>query len=143
MKRVPALPSEIRALVKGIGTEVTKSDLDTYGVLLELQSQAETLNTILGAWENQQTEERKLRRSYITFLKWSLGGQAIIVNVSFFLIGFGFMEISEWVAGSFILAVFAELATMSTLVLRYLFPEISASLLENLKEIKRRTPWKG
>jgi hypothetical protein len=47
----------------------------------------------------------------------------VIVNVSFFLIGAGTLQVEEWVANTFIIAVFGEVASLILVIVRYLFPK--------------------
>jgi len=109
--------------------------VDTYGRLQEIFDKSAKLQRILEAWERQHTEERSMRRTYAKWLLIALFIQAFIVNVAFFAIGFGYLTVSEWVANSFILAVFGEIAAMTFFIIKYLFPKTSADVLATLEKL--------
>lgn len=121
------LPDSIKRYVEEVGAKINAGDVDAYGQLVEFHTKADRLDRLLTAWETQQNEERKLRKSYVKYLKWSLAIQGTLVNLAFFLIGVEVLEVEEWVAATFIGAVFAELTAMTFVVLRFLFPSSDTS----------------
>jgi hypothetical protein len=117
------LTESIKELVTTIAEPVTSDDIDTYRQLREIEDRSYKLRTIIGAWERQQGEERKLRRSYAGWLLFLLFLQVILVNAGFLLVGLKYLIIEEWVAKTFIIAVLGEIAGMTLVVVRYLFPK--------------------
>ena len=122
-----------RHMIREVGEPVTSDDVDTYRQLREIEDKSYKLRTVIVAWERQQTEERRLRRCYAGWLLFLLYLQVIVVNTGFFLIGLKYLVIEEWVAKTFIIAVFAEIAAITLVVVRYLFPK-GANNLPNIIE---------
>ena len=112
-----------KSMVAEIGSAVTSDDIDTYRQLREIEDRSYKLKIVLDAWKAQKREERKWRNIYAGVLLGFLFIQIIVVNVSFFLIGAGKLEIEKWVANTFIIAVFGEAASMTLVIVRYLFPK--------------------
>ena len=56
--------------------------------------------------------------------------QAVIVNIAFFLIGFGLMKADPGTARVFIIAVFSEIAAMVFFIVKYLFRPGSDEVLK-------------
>lgn len=112
-----------KSMVAEIGSAVTSDDIDTYKQLREIEDKSYKLRIVLDAWEAQKREERKWRNIYAGVLLGFLLIQIVVVNVSFFLIGAGKLEIEKWVANTFIIAVFGEVASMTLVIVRYLFPK--------------------
>ena len=129
------LPDHLRSLVTDVGDPITPDDLQVYERLQDVSDRSYKLRTIVDAWGGQNTEERKMRRQFASAILIALFFQILIVNVSFFLIGLGILEVTEWVAQTFIISVFGEIVGMTMLVLRYLFPKIGSDVLELLKNL--------
>lgn len=129
------IPEALRAKIVKVGPSVTSKEVDVYSKLQETADKSTKLRTILEAWERQHSEERKLRRTYATAMLWGLFAQAMLVNVAFFALGFRWITVEPWVANSFILAVFAEIAGMAFFVIKYLFPRVSSDVLATLEKL--------
>lgn len=110
-------------IVAEIGSAVTSDDIDTYRQLREIEDRSYKLKIVLDAWKAQKKEERNWRNIYAGVLLGFLFIQIIVVNISFFLIGVGKLEIEKWVANTFIIAVFGEVASMTLVIVRHLFPK--------------------
>lgn len=134
-KRKIQLSPELQAKVLAVGSSVTPQDVDTFDRLQEISDRSAKLRTILEAWERQHREERKLRQTYARWLLGGLGVQGLLVNVAFFMIGFAAISVDPWVANSFILAVFGEIAGMVFFIVKYLFPKVSADVLATLEKL--------
>ena len=129
------VPEELRDKVQTIGSEVHSSDLDNYERLQSIENKRTKLNTLLSAWERQQDEERQLRRGYA---KWLIGGlffQMLLVDITFFSIGFGWLSVEKWVATSFILAVLTDIGALTAIVTKYLFPKPETEVLEQIEKL--------
>lgn len=121
--------------ITDVGKAVSSDDIDTYRQLLEIEDKSYQLRTAIGAWETQQTQERMLRRSYAGWLLVLLFLQVIVINVVFFLIGLEYLVVEQWVAKTFIIAVFAEIAAMTLVVVRYLFPKGASNFPDILNQL--------
>lgn len=132
---ISTLPGSIREKVVSLGAPVTSDEVDTYGRLQEIRDKSKKQSTILAAWENQHKEERKLRKTYASWLLIGLFFQMLLVNAAFFAIGFKLIQVDIWVANAFILAVFSEIASMTFFVIKYLFPKVSSDVLATLEKL--------
>ena len=119
--RTPDLPDSLRAKVEKIGHPVSSEEIDVYGQLTSIRDRSHRLRTLVKAWKDQQTQDRKLREKYANWLMLALAIQAVIVNVAFVLLGVGLLTVEPWTARTFIVAVFGEIAALVLLVVRYLF----------------------
>lgn len=126
---------EIGKFIKSIDEDVTAQDIDTYERLQKAQDSSFRIRTILSAWEKQQVEERDIRRKYAWCLLFGLFVEAMVANIAFFMIGFGIINVSEWVANAFIVGIFGEIAAITLIVVRYLFPQIGKEVLDMLKKL--------
>lgn len=129
------LPEDVRREVESVGTVVTSDQLDNYGRLKEIENKSHKIKTVLDAWQNQQSEERALRRSFAKLLLTAVFVQIALVNISFFAIGLKYLTVDKWVATSFILAVLADVVAMATIVIKYLFPKPGAEVLELIEKL--------
>ena len=109
-------------LVESIGKPATNEDVTIYERVRRIEDESYELRTIVASWEKQQSDERDLRNRYAKWLVIALFIQVAIINIAFFLIGFGFLTVEKWVASSFIVGVFVEVTGMTFVVMRYLFP---------------------
>ena len=139
MSRVIELVEVSKDKVASVGDPVTSDEIVTYRQLREIEDRSYQLRTIVGAWETQQAQERMLRRSYAGWLLVLLFFQVIVINVVFFLIGLKYLIVEEWLAKTFIIAVFAEIAAMTLVVVRYLFPRVVA----DFRNVIEKPPWGG
>ncbi len=109
-------------LVESIGKPATNEDVTIYERVRRIEDASYELRTIVASWEKQQSDERDLRNRYAKWLVIALFIQVAIINIAFFLIGFGLLTVERWVASSFIVGVFVEVTGMTFVVVRYLFP---------------------
>jgi hypothetical protein len=129
------LPASLKDKVIEIGSAVSLQDVATYGQLQEIQDKSFRMRTVVNAWERQQTSERELRSRYAKWLLISLSVQMMFVNVAFFMIGLGYLSVEKWVATTFILTVFGEVAAMTLIVVKYLFPEGASAVLALIERL--------
>ena len=129
------IPNTLRDRIVGIGSEVQPADVDVYSRLREIEDRSHKLRTVLGAWERQQSEERSLRQGYAGKLLIALLIQTGLVDVAFFAIGFHWLSVEPWVANTFILAVFGEIAAMAMIVIKYLFPKAAPDVLSLIEKL--------
>jgi len=129
------LSDETQKLVKIIGSNVTKNDIDCYERVQKINDSSHRLRTIIDSWEKQQSEERSLRRKYAALFLIGLFVEALIANVAFFLIGLGIINVSDWVANCFIVGVFGQIATITLVISRYLFPKTGNEVLDIIRKL--------
>jgi len=135
----PQVPDTLKNLVQDVGKPVSSSDVDSYGKLRQIQDRSHQIRTIVKAWKEQQAQDRKMREHYATYLMAAMGAQALVVNVVFVLMGCGVLSFEAWTAKTFIMSVFAEIAAMVLIVVKYLFTPSSEKVLQFLAEKKRTT----
>ncbi len=132
---VEHLPLQNPERVKSLGVAVTSEEVDTYGRYREIEDRSFRLRTVVTAWESQQTEERRLRRSYGSWILAALLIQTLFADAAFLLIGFGRISIAPWVANVFLVSVFGQIVTLAVVVVRHLFPEVSSEILRLIEKI--------
>ncbi|MCU7492872.1 MAG: hypothetical protein HF312_18845 [Ignavibacteria bacterium] len=125
----------LKKYVVEVKDQVSSDEIDSFGKLNKIQNESFRLRTIIDSWDNQQSQDRALRESFARTLKWAFFIQAIIINVTFFLIGFGVIKIEPWVANTFIIAVFTELTSMIFIIIKYLFPKVSTEILDIIQKL--------
>jgi hypothetical protein len=131
----PEVPDVIRDKVLAIGASVSQDEIEVYGRYREIADRSAKLRTILDAWEHQHMEEREMRQKYARWLLIGMFAQMGLVNIAFFAIGAGWLHVDPWVANSFILAVFGEIAGMVLFVVKYLFPKVSSDVLATIEKL--------
>jgi len=129
------LPSDAPERVEALGVPVTSEEVDTYGRYREMEDRSFRLRTVVSAWESQQTEERRLRRSYGTSILIALCVQTLLVDAMFILMGVGKIAIAQWVANIFIVSVFGQIVGLAVVVVRHLFPQPSSDILRLIERI--------
>jgi hypothetical protein len=129
------LPSDVPERVQALGVAVTSEEVDSYGRYREIQDRSFRLRTVVSAWESQQTEERRLRRSYGTAILIALCVQTLLVDAMFILMGVGKIAIAQWVANIFIVSVFGQIVALAVVVVRHLFPQPSSEILRLIERI--------
>jgi hypothetical protein len=137
-KPEPQLPDALRALVKDIGRPVTSEDVDTYGRLREIHDRSYRVRVIVKAWKDQQTQDRKMREQYARWLMLAMAVQAVVVNITFVLMGCGVLTFEPWTAKTFIMAVFGEIAALVLLVVKYLYTPSTDKILDYLDDRPRK-----
>ena len=111
------------------------NDVEKIGRLAAIRNANLKLETFLKSWENQQSEERSLRQKYAKWLLLGLFVQFIIVNMAFFAIGLHWITVDKWISTSFILAVLAEIVSMTNIVIKYLFPKQGTEVLALIEKL--------
>jgi hypothetical protein len=130
MEEKPNLPEKVQQFVEQVGKPVTPRQIDLYTRLQELEERSKHLATIIESWEEQQTQDREMRKKYANWLMYGMGVQVLAINVIFVLIGCRVLTFEPWTANTFIMAVFAEIASLVLLFVKYLFPETSDKILD-------------
>jgi len=138
-KPQPQVPDTLKNLVQDVGKPVSSSDVDSYGKLRQIQDRSHQIRTIVKAWKDQQTQDRNMRERYATYLIVAMAMQALVVNGVFILMGCGVLTFEAWTPKTFIMSVFAEMAAMVLIVVKYLFTPSSEKVLQFLDEKKRAT----
>lgn len=106
-------------------------DLESYRVRTAIRDRSHRLRAVVNAWKKQQEQDRELRSRYARWLMLALAVQAVLVNVVFVLLGTRVLTVEEWTARTFIAAVFAEIAAMVLVIVKYLFHPDQRSGAEN------------
>jgi hypothetical protein len=99
----------------------------------DVKDKSHAIRAMVGAWKKQQDEERRLRARYATWLLAAMSFQVLCLIAAFFLIGTGVLHVDQWVATAFMVGIFSEVAAMTLIVVKYLFPPVPhdiAGLLE-------------
>lgn len=133
------VPESLQNLIRDVGRFVSLSDVDTYGKLRQIQDRSHLIRTIVKAWKDQQSQDRTMRDRYAYYLIAAMGIQALIVNIVFVLMGCSVLTFEPWTAKTFILSVFAEIASMVLIVVKYLFTPSSDRVLQLLRDTKKTT----
>jgi hypothetical protein len=129
----------LQALVRDIAKPVSPSDVDSYGKLRQIQDRSHQIRTIVKAWKDQQAQDRKMRERYATYLMVAMGIQSLVVNIVFVLVGCGVLTFEPGTTKTFIVSVFAEIASMVLIVVKYLFTPSSDRVLQLLRATKKTT----
>ena len=135
MPNTPSLPDSLAPFVKSVGSPVESSDVEVYDRYQAVVDRSYRTRALVVAWERQQDQDRTSRKTYAKWLMWAVSLQVVIASTAFFLIGFGLMEVTPWVASVFFGSVFAEIAGLALFVVKYLFPDSGSgaeSLLDRL-----------
>lgn len=120
--------ADLRNLIASEGTAVTPEDIDVYSKFQDTRNQTAKVNAVLSTWTQQEEHYRKARKVYANWIVGALLIQGVLVNIAFFLIGTEKIVVEPWVANSFILGVFGEMATLSLIVFKYFFPSSPSKL---------------
>lgn len=118
-----------------IGSEVSTNDIDSYLKLRDAEDKRFKLKTVLDAWSLQQKEDREMRKRYATFFILILVAQIIFINIAFFFIGFGLINVKPTTLNIFIISVFGEIVSMTLVILKYLFPKTGAEIIRLFKNM--------
>jgi hypothetical protein len=130
------LPDTLKDKVISVGKPLSSGkDIERYERLEDIRNRSRKLRTVLKAWETQQREERVLRRFYAKGLLGALFAQVLLINAVFFAIGLGYLLVDKWVATTFIMAVFAEIVALVTVVNKYLFPKVGSEVLDLIEKM--------
>lgn len=124
------IPDGLQNIVTRIGDAVTPADIDAYGKWQDIRDQSYRLRTVLGAWKTQQNQDRTMRRHYANWLMLAMGFQIVAINIVFILMGCKVLVFEQWTANTFIMSVFAEVAALVLLVVKYLFARPDDTLLK-------------
>lgn len=120
-------------LVVSVGDEVSEMSDEERQAAIEARRQK--LDAVLNAWRNESEGDRKMRRNYAYGLMVGLFIQGAVVNVAFFLIGTGYLNVDEWTSRTFIIAVFGELASMVFFIVKYLFSPADQGVLRLIEKL--------
>lgn len=133
------LSASARSLVKAVGNPVTSEDVDLHGKLQEIKDRSHWIRSVVAAWKGQQIEDRRMRKQYATCLIILMTAQIIAINLIYVLIGCGKLTYEPWTAKTFIMAVFAEVAALVLLIVKYLFRPTNDKVLDlgNLSKPQR------
>jgi len=129
------LPEELKGLVVSVGDTLKEGQLDSIIKLWESSDRSFKLQTIVTTWEKQQTSERKMRFHFGWAVMITLIIQITILNVCFFLLGFGLFTTDEWVAKTFLISSFTEVTVIAGIIIRYLFPTVTGSITDLIEKL--------
>jgi hypothetical protein len=132
---IPDIAKEFNKYVKSIGDPVTAIDIDNWVQIREAADKSFRVRTIVSIWQNQQIEERRLRRCFATWLLIVLSIQILFIHVEIFLVGLHLLELERWVATTFVLLVFGHIIAIALIVVKYLFPQVGTDFLRLLEKL--------
>ena len=118
-----------------LGPPVTSDQVDTYGRLQDIEARSKKAHVLLDAWERQHNEERNMRHVYAGWLLFALLLQMLFVNLIVFLMGIQYLNVEHWVAQTFIVSVFGEIAAMTFWIVKFLFPKVSSDVLSVVEKL--------
>jgi len=121
-----------------VGPKLTSEDIQSYGELTGIRDASHRLHTVLREWSAQQNQDRDLRKRYATWLMIVITGQMVLINVAYALTGFGLLTVDAWTSRTFLVAVFAEIAAMASIVVRSLFPPRTDQMLNLIHALRSR-----
>lgn len=132
-----AADQTLDGVLQAYDDEPTKNsgELDSYERVRRVQDNSFRIRTLVSTWEHHQKAERLLRARYANWFFLLLLAEVLLVNLGFFLIGLKVLSVSDWVANTFIIGVFAKIAGMTLLIMRYLFPRPSSQLLDLIERL--------
>jgi hypothetical protein len=137
------LPEDTQEFVKSmgvveVGEPVTSEQIDNIGRLRDIQERIKHHRTIVGAWKQQQDQDRKMRKLYANWLMGAMSAQVVAINIIFVLIGCGVLKFETWTANTFVTATFAEISALVLLVVKYLFPATTDRILDLIDRFKAK-----
>ena len=126
-----SLPSKVIR----IGESVTADDVDTYVKIRDAEDRRYKLRSIVDSWDKQQSEDRKMRKGNALFFLILIAFQVVIINLYVILIGINVVGSNPLVLKVFFIPVLGEIVSMTFIILKYLFPKVSADILELIKKL--------
>ena len=135
MSRAVRIPEALKGLFQEVQEPVSAQTLDALDRITEIRDRSFRMRTIVTAWEHQQENDRSMRKTYATWLLIVVSLQMLIINAAFFFIGFRQIVVEEWVANTFIIGVFAEVSSLALIVVKYLFPDTSKTVVDLLDRL--------
>lgn len=132
------LPAAVQPVVEKIGKPVTSAEIDEIGKLQDIRERSRHHRTIVRAWKQQQDQDRKMRKTYATWLLLAMSAQIVAIHIIFILIGTGGLEFQQWTTNTFVMSVFAEVSAMALLVVKYLFPATSDKVLDLIDRFRTK-----
>ncbi len=119
-----------------VGSAVTAEDIDVFAHIKEIEDRSVRNTIILNTWQTQQSEERKLRKTFAWGFLILLFLQVLFMGVVLLLLGNGTILLEKWVVNTFIISVFTEITGMTWVILRYLFDNDHKNVLTLLSKIR-------
>lgn len=116
-------------------TDFRGVDIETLERMRKMEDSSFKVRTLIASWERQQTQERSLRKGFAWGILIMLFLEVLLVGAAFFAIGFGYIDVAEWVAATFVMGVFSKIAAMTFFILKYLFPSDSSKLLSTIEKL--------
>jgi hypothetical protein len=126
MRQQDSVSLEVVQVVTAIGSQLTSEDIDVYDHLRTVEDRSYRERTETHQFAGRSSEERMLRRVVALSLLVITVAQIAVANVFFVLLGTDALIVDEWVAGTFFLSVFVEIVGLFAIVIRYLFPGLTA-----------------
>ena len=122
-------------------TAITEEDLPPLSVTEKIQIEQQRnitykINRILSVWEEQQRQDRKMKKGYAKAFMWILTVQLLIVNVVVVLISINLISLEKWVLNVFIVSVFGEVASIVLVIVKNLFKSTGIEMIELIKDLK-------
>ncbi|REJ06929.1 hypothetical protein [Halobacillus trueperi] len=116
-------------------SNVTKDQLETYKVIHETNLKKQKTDTVLEVWRNQQDLERNMRKIYARWILIALVAELIVGNGIFILVACGVFTLEEWVVNVFFTGMYAQIISITVIVVRNLFPNSKENNIIELNQV--------
>jgi hypothetical protein len=110
------------SFIKSTEGPLTDQDLNAYQTVNAVENSKIKLNTVLDLWKTQTKTDIELRKRFAYYVLAALFIELLCGNAIMFLIGFGLLDIKEWVANVFYVGMYGQIISITLYVIRYLFP---------------------
>jgi hypothetical protein len=117
--------SDLSSFLEEVGEVITPEKVSLYKEVREVHQWHETERIRVAAWKEQQIQDREMRKNYATWLLIAMSFQVVAINVVYVLMGLKYLEFQPWTANTFIMSVFAQIAALVLVVVKYLFAPVS------------------
>jgi hypothetical protein len=121
------LPQSLTARTAGVPRPIRPGDVsaDEWVKISDARMRRDMVDRVLDKWGQQQDEDRKLRRFVAIWLLGLMTVEVGVLFVAFLVLTYvpPSIEINQWLASSFVVGVFGQVAAMAFAVIGYLFPK--------------------
>lgn len=131
-------PKQAKSLIKKTVGSTNNEDIDAYKTVKDVDSKNYTSKKFIDTWESQQESERQIKKLVAILILIGLFVEMLAGNATMFFIGFGKMSIPQWVASVFFVGMYTQIITLTTIVVKNLFPAPKKDNLETLNEILKK-----
>lgn len=143
-KTTAAVPGRVNdfqadALTIGPAKQMTKAYVEKFDRMSKIRNENMKQEVLLEGWKTHTKNDVELKKTYAVCILAGLGLEMILGNVIMLLIGFGQIEIQEWVTNTFFVGMYTQIITLVTIVVKNLFPT-KADPISQLSELLKDQP---